>query len=220
MNTSIIQTLSSALAGCDCARGMLVGKTADGARALACVFSVGHKSAGEVKGNDLSVKEKDPKETAGEIRRFGRFVLLSNYHAVADVIKSLGNEELFESVLRPLSWVERSGADAPRLSSLLMFSGQSFVYRINTIDKDAKADPPRPLRSTFHYIPTPGRFHLLTESHAPYAEPVTLSLEDTTPEELRAHFDRVLAGKPYTLGIVCRDLSEETATLSCFAAKN
>ncbi|MEA4869017.1 MAG: IMP cyclohydrolase [Christensenella sp.] len=183
-------------------RGIVLGLTPDGARAVLAYFimgrSAGSRSRAFVKnGNDLGIHMLDGGRIAdtslilyAPLRTLHRATIVTNGDQTDTICDALKNGRSFEDSLRARTFEPDAPHYTPRISGMQSFLG-GYVYKLSIL-KSADKDGTATLRQAFDYEPVCGVGHLIHTYQADGAvlpsfcgEPAAVSL----PNERKAFAD-------------------------------
>ena len=169
MNTSLNERLSaSAYPG----RGIIIGKTPDGRRAVAVYFIMGRSENSrnrvfvEKDGVVLTepfdpAKVKDPSLIIyAAVRTNGNRLIVTNGDQTDTIDAGLGKGLTFSEALESRTFEPDGPNWTPRISGMLTFAENDFTYQMSIL-KSADAAGSACNRFTFAYAPIPGLGHFL-----------------------------------------------------------
>ncbi|MBR3290029.1 MAG: IMP cyclohydrolase [Clostridia bacterium] len=153
-------------------RGILIGLTPDGSKAVAAYFIMGRSENSRNRvfvqqGDDVIIypfdesKVEDPSLIIyAPIRRFENKLIVTNGDQTDTVYEALQNGGCFAGALKTRCFEPDAPNYTPRISGMLTFAEGSFTYEMSIL-KSADAEGSACNRYTFSYAPVAGVAHFL-----------------------------------------------------------
>ncbi len=153
-------------------RGIIVGKSADGKKAVSAYFIMGRsansrnriftKKGGEVFTEPFDAsKVEDPSLIIyAAIRRYENALIVTNGDQTDTIYDGLKAGKSFSCALAAREFEPDKPNFTPRISAVSYFSGNDFTYEMSIL-KSADADGSACNRFTFSYNPLPGLGHFI-----------------------------------------------------------
>ena len=152
-------------------RGIILGKTADGSKAVFAYFIMGRSANSrnrvfKVEGDDVTIypydasKVEDPTLIIySPIRKVGNITIVTNGDQTDTVRDFLAQGKTFEEALRTRKFEHDAPNYTPRISGIF-YGDEQYSYKLNIL-KSADAAGSACFRETFEYEPVNGLGHFL-----------------------------------------------------------
>ena len=182
-------------------RGIIVGKSADGKRAVMAYFIMGRsvnsrnrvfvEQPGGIRTQafDPSKMEDPSLIIYAPVRTIGERVIVTNGDQTDTIYDFIGDGSTFEAALMTREFEPDAPNYTPRISALLTFREGGFGYRMSILKSD-EGNPVSCLRYTYDYaspMPGSGRFiHTYRGDGSPLpsftGEPVSVAIREDLPQ--------------------------------------
>lgn len=152
-------------------RGILLGRTRDGSKAVFAYFIMGRSANSRnrifrAEGDDVTIypydasKVEDPTLIIySPVRKAGSCTVVTNGDQTDTVCEFLARGESFEDALRTRKFEHDAPNYTPRISGIL-YGDNGYAYKLNIL-KSADAEGSACFRQTFEYEPVNGLGHFL-----------------------------------------------------------
>lgn len=153
-------------------RGIIVGKSADGTKAVCAYFIMGRSENSrnrifEVKRDEVKILPYDASKVADPtliiyypLRKFGDNLIVTNGDQTDTIYEALKQGNTFEQALETRCFEPDAPNFTPRISAMLTQSGNDFTYKMSIL-KSADAAGSACNRYTFNYTPVNGVGHFI-----------------------------------------------------------
>jgi len=153
-------------------RGIIIGKSADGKKAVFAYFIMGRSDNSRnriftEKDNEVTIypfdssKVEDPSLIIySPVRRYKNSIIVTNGDQTDTIYNHLVKDESFESALDTRCFEPDAPNFTPRISGILNFAENSFSYKMNIL-KSADENGSATNRFTFSYAPQNGLGHFI-----------------------------------------------------------
>ena len=155
-------------------RGIIIGKSADGKKAVSAYWTMGRSAGSRNRvfvedGDGIRTQAFDPSLIAGDpsliiyaaVRVLGKQTIVTNGDQTDTIYDGLKSGLTFEQSLRSRKYEHDAPNYTPRISSLLDVEGGKYNYAISILKSDM-GNPDNTLRFTFTYdTPQKGKGHFI-----------------------------------------------------------
>ncbi len=153
-------------------RGIVIGVTEDGKKAVAAYFIMGRSSNSRNRvfkeyGETLKTEAFDPAKLEdpslivySAIRKFRNFLIVTNGDQTDTIYSYLENQSTFEDALCSREFEPDAPNYTPRISGMLTFTDRGFSYKMSIL-KSADPEGKGCNRFFYNYVPTPGLGHFI-----------------------------------------------------------
>ena len=191
-------------------RGILIGRTADGTKAVAAYFIMGRSANSRNRvfvedGEGIRTKAFDPSKLEdpsliiyAPVRVLGNKTIVTNGDQTDTIYESLDRQMTFEQSLRSRTFEPDAPNYTPRISGVLHVENGSYNYALSILKSD-HGDPSSVLRYTFAYeAPLCGTGHFISTYQGDGSplpsfegEPLAISLSDDFTENIDIFTGRI-----------------------------
>lgn len=153
-------------------RGIIIGKSADGKKAVTAYFIMGRSKNSRnrvftlrddalfTEPHDASLVEDPSLIIYAAVRRFQNKLIVTNGDQTDTVFEGLKNGKSFEEALETRCFEPDAPNLTPRISGMMTFGNGDFTYKMSIL-KSADAEGSACNRFTFSYAPLAGVGHFL-----------------------------------------------------------
>lgn len=153
-------------------RGIVIGKSGDGKKAVAAYFIMGRSvnSRNRVfveEGRDMRTQAFDPAKLVDPslviyfpVRMFDGGMIVTNGDQTDTIYECIGQGKSFEDALRTRTFEPDPPIYTPRVSGIMEIKDGAFTYKLSIL-KSTDGDPDFAQRQFFEYDPKPGLGHFI-----------------------------------------------------------
>ena len=212
-------------------RGIVVGKSEDGKKAVAAYFIMGRSENSrnrvfEENEGGITIYPFDASKVSdpsliiyNPVRTIGQDLIVTNGDQTDTVYDFIAQGKTFEEALDTRCFEPDAPNYTPRISAVLNFAGQDFTYKMSIL-KSADSEGTACNRFTFSYAPLPGVAHFIHTYQCDgnpipsfEGEPEPVSIGNNAEEIAELIWNHLNAENKVSLYVLTKDLSSgEIAT--------